>query len=682
MLLIFIGVGGIIYSNTLNVPFYFDDFIAIVEDPYIRIAKLTWEEISPIVNSYGFYLNRPVSTFTFALNYYFGQYNVIGYHIVNIIIHVTTAILLFFVVQIICSYNQVCNLRFNSYGSADRIAFFTALLWLVHPLHTQSITYIVQRMNSMAAMFYMLSFLLYLKGRLLLQHPDKSKLKPIFYFSGCAFSGIISIASKEIALTLPLFIILFELFFFQKLSNIFSKKQLFWIIGGILFLGGVTVFYLDGNPLDRILEGYDHPDYNFTLTQRLLTEFRVVIYYISLIFFPHPARLTLDHDYPLSHSLIDPSITIISLLAIVVLNIFAVWIAKKQPLTSFCILWFFGNLVLESSVLCLDIIFEHRTYLPSMMVCFLVALAFYRYIYRYRTFIFVFCSVLITLSAWTLQRNTIWGDEIKFWHDCVSKSPRNDRALINLGTALLYREDYNQAIQSFKKAVQINASKESAYYNMGIALKEQGKTEQAVIQFNKCIDINSNFSNAYIMLGGILLEQYQYEHAIKHFKAALNVSPLNHRAMNNIGNVYLNLNRPDKAIDYYKQVLKVAPHFKEVHNNWGNALMKKNMFKEAIPHFAEILRKNPNHVEANINMGAVLARLNKIDAAILHYKAALSAAPDNAEAHNNLGVLLVSKKEYNEASLHFQTAVQIRPDYIRAKTNLKKLQTLLKNKSP
>ena len=186
VLLVFVFLGFLIYSNTLDVSFYFDDRPNIVENPNVRLTGLSLKDITGACFKTAC-PNRPVANLSFALNYYFHQYDVMGYHVINIVIHIITGILLYFFIKTTLS---IPSIRSN-YKHHASIALFAALIWLAHPVQTQSVTYIVQRMNSMAAMFYILTFLLYAKGRML-----KEKHKTWPWFAGCALAGLLALSSK------------------------------------------------------------------------------------------------------------------------------------------------------------------------------------------------------------------------------------------------------------------------------------------------------------------------------------------------------------------------------------------------------------------------------------------------------------------------------------------------------
>ncbi|MCP4667218.1 MAG: hypothetical protein GY849_12725, partial [Deltaproteobacteria bacterium] len=272
----------LIYSNTLGSPFILDDRPNIVKNPHIRLTRINLGDIKR-AGFDGPMKNRPVSYISYGLNYYFHQYHVFGFHLANILIHVTTGIFLYLFIKATLNLKTLRS-RYGPYGW---IPFIAVLVWLIHPIQTQSVTYIVQRMNSMASMFYVLAFFLYVRARLADENWKKWAL-----FAASAASGLCSFGSKEIAATLPFCIFLYEWYFFQDLSWTWLKGRLFLFVGVLLLFVVAAFIYLGANPVEKILSSYAMRD--FTLTQRVLTEFRVVIFYIGLLLFPHPSRLNLD----------------------------------------------------------------------------------------------------------------------------------------------------------------------------------------------------------------------------------------------------------------------------------------------------------------------------------------------------------------------------------------------------
>ena len=579
-----------IYADTLTGQFIFDSRPNIKDNPYIRISQITLKNLATAAFDSPSH-QRPVANISFALNYYFHGYNVVGFHLVNLTIHVIGGVLLYFFIR---TTFHTPALR-SRYAHYKWIAFFAAAIWVVHPLQTQSISYIVQRMNSLAAIFYILSFLLYAQLRM-----NPQKRSKWWLFSGCILAGMLALGSKQNTATLPFFIILYEWYFFRNLSLKWLKDHILGLAGLLLLLASIVLIYLGVDPLDKILTGY--ASRSFTLMQRLLTELRVVIFYIGLFLWPHPSRLNLDHDFALSYSLTEPITTLFSLSAIAVLIVLAVITAKNQRLISFCILWFLGNLVIESSIFALEIIFEHRVYLPSMMLSLIVVLLVYRWIKPTWLKAVLLVIVIIVGSFWTYERNQVWRDRLSIWQDCVNKSPQKARPHNNLGVALADKGHYNDAIEQYQKALQINPYYPNALANLGLTLAKQGKIEEGVTQLLK----------------------------------ALQVKPQDYETLSNLGVALLMQEREEEAIKYLSEALRINPHFAKAHNNLGVVRRRQSRFQEAMDHFSAALQLDPYYAEAHNNLGVTLANQGRYEEAIAQFSAALKIDPGYAKARHNL----------------------------------------------
>ena len=559
---VFVILVSLIYSNTFKSPFLFDDRAHIPDNPHIQITELNLKNLiaaafkSPSPN-------RPVANISFALNYYFHKLNVIGYHCTNICIHILAGIFLYLLIKSTLSLESLSK----KYRNPAQIAFFAALLWLVHPIQTQSVTYIVQRMNSMAGMFYILSLLLYVKGRLAVQMRKTSWL----WFSGCVPAALLSFGCKEITATLPVFIILYEWYFFQDLNRSWLKRYLPRIIGVFIILGLLGWWYLGAHPLDKILSGYARWD--FTPTERLLTQSRVLIYYISLLLYPNPARLNVDHDFTVSHSLINPPTTLLCIMAVIGLIGLAFYLAKKDRILSFSILWFFGTLVIESSVLGLQLVFEHRLYLPSMFVSLAFVLLVWRLIKQNWARAGVFCIIIPLFCVWTYQRNSVWTDPVTLWLDSAHKSPQKIRP----------------------------------YYNAGCVLQKSGINDEAIKYYNKALLLNPNHASAHINLGVILANENRIDEAIAHYTKALQIDPKSDKAYFDTGIAFYKQDKFDKALSYYRQALRINPGFTQAYQNIAIIFYQQNEIGKAMGHWAEALRVKADLPEILNNMAWIMA---------------------------------------------------------------------------
>jgi tetratricopeptide (TPR) repeat protein len=549
------GLVFYLYSNSFNSPFLFDDIDHIHGNPNIRLTSITWENI----NNAAFISpskNRPLANLSLALNYYFHQFSLPGYHLVNIFIHLMAGIILYFLLT--------TTLHLLSVKAGGRVSSWlpvaAVLVWIVHPLHIQSVTYVIQRMNSLAAMFYVLALLCYVRARLAGIMAIKAAL-----FGSSFVACLLAVGAKENAVTLPFFILLYEWFFLQDLRRAWLKKMVLPIIGIGLLLALMVLFYLGFQPLDAVLAGYTGRE--FTLLERLLTEFRVVVFYISLLLLPHPARLNLEHDFFLSSSLFNPVSTLIALGLLSGLFITAMLIAKRQRFAAFGILWFLGNLVIESTIIPLEIIFEHRTYLPSMMFIPVMVFLGSRIVRNKQMQVATVCLAAVILSMWTYQRNMVWQDELTLMQDSAAKSPDKPRVQANLANALLRTQLYDKAVTHYKKALSLDPQ---------------------------------NADQVHFNLGNVYMKQKNYDAAVEQFRTAVSLNPAPLEFRLNLGQALAMQGNIDAAITEMEEVLQFLPENGSVHNNLGIMLMQKGRVASAEYHFSEAVRFGHEPAAANL----------------------------------------------------------------------------------
>lgn len=621
IVLLFFFIGLCIYSNTYQSPFVLDDRVNIVDYPNIRLTELTFDNIYTTFFK-GKCRNRPVANITFAFNYYFHRYNLFGYHLVNNLIHIFNGILLFFLFKhTLVSDSRDEEKNKSTLNSYTMVAFSASLLWLVNPLQTQAVTYIVQRMTSIATLFYILSLLMYVKGR-----QNTKKTSKYSFFAISFLSALLSFGSKEIAATLPVVIVLYELFFIRNFKINWSKQYLCLALFAIAVIVSISLFFLGNAPMERVLSGYAARD--FTLTQRVLTEFRVVVFYLSLLFFPHPSRLNLEHDFPLSYSLINPATTIFSIGFIVAMLVFAICFSKKQRLLSFAILWYLGNLVLESSVIGLEIIFEHRVYLPSAFLCLAVVVIIDEHIRQANIKVAIILILISALSFWTYERNSIWKNQETLWADCTKKAPKKVRPLHAYAYALL----------------------------------QNGKYGDSIVQLNKVLDIEPNHLASHINLGEAFYHLQKYPESIKYFLKAIEFEPENARSTAFLGAAFYNYGNIDKAEEYYKKAIILDPDFSEMYKRLGLIWADQNLWSKASDFFYRAVKTNPNNDEIHFQMANIYKHQKKYDSAIKHYNRAIELNKKNSGAYIGIAQINISKNKLNEAIDQLNKAIEIDPD--------------------
>ncbi|MDA3896689.1 MAG: hypothetical protein PF482_11160 [Desulfobacteraceae bacterium] len=650
-----------VYANSLRAPFIFDDFTAIIKNnPKLQINELTFSALKN-VTVHSSTKNRPLASITLALNHYFGGADTFGYHVVNTVIHIFTGICLFFLMikileQPVGAYGENNPLS----GNGRRIvwiAFLSTLIWLIHPLQTNAVIYIVQRMTSLSALFYILSMLLYIHGRTLMR--QRRFGASVCFLSGCLFSGICAVASKENAATLPLFIFLFEWFFMQDLRPIKLRTMLVGGIISVVIFWGMALFFLGAHPVDRILAGYGH--WGFTLPERVMTEFRVIAYYVSLIFFPHPDRLMLDYDYPISHSFIDPGTTVISVLMLLLVFFTAEYSAKKRRLLAFCLLWFLGNLMIESSVIGIEIIYEHRLYLPSMMIFLLLIYEGDKIISAKWVKQTIVMAMVLTLSLWTFQRNQTWGDGAVFWKDNVRKAPHDARPLQNIAYSMQQKELHEEAVLYYKKSLDLEEDP-AAFYNMGILLSKIGYHLEAVMAFNKVVQLDYDSTDMYGKLAYELTMMGEFNGALQNYQRAIEVDPENQKAKDdlNVLSAFLNRCRTPKACT--QELSRQYPDNPELRFKMAFQFEGERKIKKAISGYQAVLFLMPEsdrelYLMTLNHLATCFLMIGDIDQAIPLFLKGASLSPADYKFHYQLAALYSFKGNADEAFAWLEKAV-------------------------
>ncbi len=665
-------LGGLIYANSLRVPFIYDDINNILLNPHVRVEKITPHSLSGILK--GPSAKRPLSKLTFSLNYYFHRFDPAGYHLTNILIHIVTAFLVFLLAWQILRPEHQTNVR---------VPALAALLWLVNPLHTQSVTYTIQRMNSLAALFFLLSLICYATARRLQTvHPGNKRPALLFILS--LISAILAMAAKPNTAILPAIILLYEWYFLQQRNWAWLKQKILWFAAILILFLLLAVFYLGPDPLQSILSPYS--SLGFTLPQRLLTEPRVVIYYLSLLFFPHPDRLALLYDFPLSASLIRPVTTLIALTALFTLGIGGILAGRKHRLASFAVLWLLITLLIESSIIGLALIYEHRTYLPSVVLCIALTSGIFRFFKPQVLATGLLVGVIGVCGFWTWQRNHIWTERVGFWQDNAAKFPGRAEVRNNLGKALLDSGEPELARREFEKALALNPGNQSARLNLGAVLQKQGQTTAALGHYQRILQTRPNavHNQARFNLAMILHDQGKTGQAIQQLQHIMQQDPWNDQAAYKLGLFYRQQQQLEKARDWFQKTAQLRPEDAEAYNSLGVTLREMGKPQEALAVLEKGLEKSEPHAHLLNTLGLVHLDLARYDAATRRFHQAIEQADNDtrilAAAWNNLGLTAEKTGQTETAIQYYDRALRVSPDYDMARGNLSRL--LLKSGQP
>lgn len=533
-------IGFFLYSNTFGVPFLLDDLINIVENPSIRIEDLSWRSLTGVRSFYSeWLLDRPLAYATFALNYYFGGLNVFGFHLVNVIIHTITGTGVYLLIKAIL---EIASYRGTSadatmetglmseQGKRSTIAALAALLWLSSPVQTQAVTYIVQRMTSMAAMFYVYSILFFVKGR------SERGGRGTAFISISIFLFVLSLLTKQNSVTLPLVLILYELCFSLKARDGGRTGLFLGLAAGILLAGGLIFISRDYLDIGKFLPT------SYAFRERVMTEARVIMFYLSLVFVPVSSKLAFYHDFSLSRGLLSPLSTLPSLLFIAAVIIFCIFRIRKDPFVSFFVLWFFINILPESLFLQIYPVFEHRLYLPSIgfyaVLAYLGSRMLEKNNLKGRTLLVTAILIVAVFSINTYNRNKDWHSDLAIWQDNVKKSPDIPSPHEGLGMAYLNRNEFEMAERELRMAKSLDPLSSVASTGLGVLYYKKGEIESAFREFEyvaerKSIGAGYRYHDAdgvFFKIGVELLEAGRIQDAERIFRLGLYLNP-NHDRM-------------------------------------------------------------------------------------------------------------------------------------------------------
>jgi Flp pilus assembly protein TadD len=592
----------LVYARALDGPFVFDDAPNITENRHLRIRSLSPGAIaaaafeSPI-------RTRPLAYASFALNYYFGGMNPVGFRLVNLLLHIGSGLLVYALARTMLRTPALESLCRRLGRDAELAAGLAAALWLLHPLHTQSVAYIVQRMNGMAAFFYLAAVLAFARGRLAERPRRRAAL-----FAACAASALLALASKEIAATLPVFLLLTEWVFFQNADTAWLRRRLPLLAAAAGALAVIGWIYVGGaGAIERVLGPYAGGGPG--AGERMLTQLRVVVFYVSLMLWPHPARLNLDHDVVFSRSLVDPASTALALAAILAAAVAAALGVRRQPLAAFAVWWFLGNLVIESSVLPLEPMFEHRTYLPSVMPAVAAAALWVRYFPHRRAGVLLALCLAALWAGWTAQRNLVWQDDEALWADSLRKSPAKSRPYNNLGGALIRKGRFEEALPLLERAIAIRPHYADALYNLGFALMRLERIEAGAGYIRESLRLDPKNTMARNNLGIACMMTGDLAAAEEHFRETVRMRPDEAPGRNNLGVALNRQGRHEEAAAQLTEAIRINPRYAEAYNNLGIALREMGRLAEAVERFRHALRLQPDYPAARRNLSETEARM-------------------------------------------------------------------------
>jgi tetratricopeptide (TPR) repeat protein len=674
------------YANSFRGAFVFDDIESLRDNAYIRTLWPLGQSMSlPFADGKQTVARRPLLSLSFALNYQLLGGEPWGFHLVNLAIHIGAALLLFGIVR-----RTLCLERFRGRfgGRSAVLALVVALLWEVHPLQTESVTYMVQRAESLMGMLYLLTVYCSLRGF--------TSGRGRYWYTAAVLACAVGMGVKEVMATAPLMVLLYDgTFVSASYREAWSRRWRFY--AALAATWGVLLM--------SQMPGWRGASEDFTLRSPLayaLYQPPTILHYLSLSIWPAPLVVNYgpEPDYSLAY-------TVVSWCVVVVLLSATAWGLFRRRWYGFAGAWFFLILAPSSSFVALmQYAAEHRLYLSLAAVVVVLVIAGDQLLAsgsmgrlaRSASAAGAVLALVIVAAfiVGTYLRNEAYRNSITLWSDVVQKQPLNASAHYNLGlafysqqrfptaaacfhraiqidpdwdepqlrlaNALANQQKWAQAAPHYLRAVSLNPANWQVYYNFAEALEAQGKLEAAIENYRRSLKINSQNWTAHYKLGNLLAEQGYSADAAAHFRRALRINPRDARTHIALGAILQELGQYGEAGRHFRQAVAINPRDADAHFNLANALAMQGDLRQAVAHYRQSLLIRPEDADAHCNLGTALLQLGIPGEALTHLREATRIDSRHWRAYVMLGKLYLDQGKREPATENLQRALEIQPD--------------------
>jgi tetratricopeptide (TPR) repeat protein len=666
--LVIVLAGLLAYSNSFHGAFALDDLPAIKEN--LTVQK-TWADALHPPKEGQTVTGRPLVNLSFAANYQWDVahkgdgFGVTGYHVVNLAIHLLAGLALFGLVR---RTLELPKLREQFAEAAVPVALAAALLWTLHPLQTESVTYLAQRAESLMGLFYLTTFYCFARG------VQSSRAGAWVWHTLAVLACFLGVLSKEVTITAPVLILLYDFIFVAD-----SPREIIRRRGLVYALLGLAMVTQVGLALSVGTRGYS-AGYGAGLgwMEYAFSQFPAIVRYLALTVWPHP--LVLDYgDRPETSWLV-----ILPAMALVLAMLAGTgWLLWRRPRLGFMGAWFFVILAPSSSVIPIvtENVAEHRVYLPLAAAAVLTALGLWAWLGRRA--VWVAGALAFGLGLITLARNADYASGLDLWRDTVAKHPTIARAHENYGIMLADNNRLRESVQEYETALSIRPIYPDCENNLGNALGLLGENEQAALHYAHAIEgllRDSDRAVAYYNLGNAQREiamkaadpvhDAHMQEALNDYQRATQLRPQYASAYHNIGTVLSQAGRYEDAIHYYLQALNAQPVFPQAEINLANTFVLAGNPHEAIEHYQIAIQEDGGNALPYYRLGLTLMGAGETEEAVREFTAAAQLAPNAPEAHESLGEALAKLGRYDDAAQELQQALALKPDYVEARTML------------
>ena len=643
---------------------------------------------------------RPLVNLTLAVNYALSGEQTWSYHALNLAIHLFAGLTLFGLVRRTLADPVGAQTRLTLGGARSRparlqsdalpIAFAVALLWTVHPLQTESVTYIVQRAESLMGLFYLLTLYCFARAAAweeksgaaaagapnlfpagsetvlpVASAPRQRRFTPatawrILSVGAC----LLGMATKEVMVSAPLLVLLYDRTFvaggfraaLRRRRGFYASLAATWVLLAWLVVGA-------GSRGETAGFGLGVTPWSYALRQG-----DAILRYLGLSLWPH--RLMIDYGTNLAPTAAASVAGTVLVALLVAATGVALW---RRPAVGFLGAWFFAILAPSSSLVpvATELIAEHRMYLSLAAVIAALVLGLHAWAGRRSL---VVCVLLAVALGWlTLRRNEDYRSNVALWTDAVAKQPANARAHTNLGSAWLVAGNPTTALAEEKEALRLQPDLVEAAFYAGQASLKLGREAGAVRYYETALKIEPDYFQADVELGNLELRAGRYADACAHYEVVLRKLPQFAQVHYNLAMARLQMGQFDAAIAELETVLRLRPAMAEASYNLGAVFLQLGRLPQAQAAFERTLQLQPDNSAAHNNLANILLPAGRLTEAVDHYRAALRSDPANFAAHFNLGTALRELHQLPEAKAQFEAALRLQPDSQPARAALDQL---------
>ncbi|MHC4982688.1 MAG: tetratricopeptide repeat protein [Planctomycetota bacterium] len=642
--------GAAAYHNSFSGPFIFDDPLSITANPTIQSLWPIWRTLSPPAEGQTV-TGRPLVNLSLAVNYAISGFDVWSYHVFNLVVHVLAGLVLYGVVR---RTLLAPALRDHFGRAATPLALAVALIWTVHPLQTESVTYIVQRAESIVALFYLLTLYCVIRGYV--------SSRPALWHIPAVLACLLGMASKEVMVSAPLIVLLYDRTFLagsfkqalRRRWGLYIGLAATWVLLAVLVIqaggrGGTVGFATGLSP-----------------GLYLLNQFRWIARYLRLSFWADP--LVLDYGERLTWGISDvwPHAILV-----VVLGAATLWAVWRRPKVGFLGAWFFAMLAPTSSVVpvATQVAAEHRMYLALAAVVGLSVMGAYELWQRLAPGLAK--RARYAASGYrTAVRNRDYRSELAIWQATVDARQDNPRAHEYLAVALTGQGELSEAIKHLRRVLRIDPECAAAHSNLGCILMGQGKPAEAAEHFQQALRIKPNYADAHNNLGMALAAQGKPKEAIEQYRKALEINKDLPAVYSNLGLAYAKLGKFDEAVENYRKALDLEPDMATAHYNFALVLAWCCELDAAIYHLRQAVRSGPQDAEARRNLELAIEKRARLDDEIDRLRRRLSDEPDSPGLHFELASALVKGGRLERSVEHLRLSLRLKSDHVAAVKSL------------